>query len=236
VTGADAPVTILRSAATKDLLEEEHRFELRRAGGRLELLARHHPGYGPVYADWTSTEMRRRIRGGKRQLLARAVGLHRERNLSVLDATAGLGRDAFTLAALGAHVTMVERNASVASLLTDARERALQDPATADAAARTGIVCADARKLMGPPASYDVVYLDPMYPGRGKTALAGKEMQLLRELTGGDPDAGELLAAANARKRVVVKRPLAAPPLAGREPSLALRGTQARFDIYLAGS
>ena len=154
----------------------------------------------------------------------------------MLDATAGLGRDGFTLAALGAHVTLAERNPTVATLLTDARERALRDPATAEAAARTEIVCLDARKLMGPPARFDVVYLDPMYPERGKTALAGKEMQLLRELTGGDPDAGELLAAANARRRVVVKRPRSAPTLAGREPSLVLKGTQARFDIYLAGA
>jgi len=180
--------------------------------------------------------VRRRIQGGRRQLLARAIGLHRERELRVLDATAGLGRDGFTLAALGAHVTLAERNATIASLLTDARERALQDPATAEAAARTEIVCVDARKLMSPPADFDVVYLDPMYPERGKTALAKKELQVLRELTGGDPDADELLRAANARRRIVVKRPRTAPPLAGREPSLALSGTQARFDIYLAGS
>jgi 16S rRNA (guanine1516-N2)-methyltransferase len=177
--------------------------------------------------------VRRRIQGGRKQLLARAIGLHKERGLRVLDATAGLGRDAFTLAALGARVTLAERNATIASLLTDARERALADPDCAEAAGRTEIVCSDARKLMGPPASYDVVYLDPMYPERGKTALAKKEMRLLRELTGGDEDADQLLAHANARRRVVVKRPLAAPPLAGREPSLALRGTQARFDIYL---
>ena len=211
-------------------------FVLQRAGSRLELVALHHPGYGPICADWTSAEMRRRIQGGARQLLARAIGLHRKRDLRVLDATAGLGRDGFTLAALGARVTLAERNATIATLLTDARERALQDPASADAAARTEIVCMDARKLMDPPARFDVVYLDPMYPDRGKTALAKKEMQLLRELTGGDADADELLAAANARRRVVVKRPRAAPPLAGREPSLALSGTQARFDVYLTGS
>jgi len=211
-------------------------FALQRAGDRLELAALHRPGYGPICADWTSGEMRRRIQGGVRQLLARAIGLHRKRDLRVLDATAGLGRDGFTLAALGAHVTLAERNATIATLLTDARERALRDPATAHAAARTEIVCMDARKLMGPIANFDVVYLDPMYPERGKTALAKKEMQLLRELTGGDADADELLHAANARRRVVVKRPRSAPPLAGREPSLELAGTQARFDIYLAGS
>ncbi|MGQ0586178.1 MAG: class I SAM-dependent methyltransferase [Gammaproteobacteria bacterium] len=209
---------------------------MRRRDGRLELVALHHPGYGAICADWTSPEVRRRVQGGRRQLLARAIGLHKDRDLTVLDATAGLGRDAFTLAALGARVTLAERNATIAALLADARGRALADPATAEAAARTGIVCADARKLMGPTAEFDVVYLDPMYPERGKAALARKEMQLLRELTGGDADADALLAAANACRRIVVKRPRAAPPLAGRAPSLALSGTQARFDIYLTAA
>jgi 16S rRNA (guanine1516-N2)-methyltransferase len=152
----------------------------------------------------------------------------------VLDGTAGLGRDGFTLAALGARVTMAERNPTIAALLRDARARALQDSATAEAATRVEIVEADARTLWGPASAprFDVVYLDPMYPDR-KTALAGKELQLLRELTGGDADADDLLAA-NARRRVAVKRPLKAPPLAGRAPSLKLAGTQARFDIYLS--
>lgn len=180
--------------------------------------------------------MQRRIRAGRRQLLARAVGLHRERDLAILDATAGLGRDGFTLAALGARVTLAERHPTVAALLEDARERALRDGATAEAAARTAIVHADARKLMAPPAKFDVIYLDPMYPERGKAALAKKELQLLRELTGGDADADALLAAAHARRRIVVKRPRTAPPLAGRAPSLALSGSQARFDVYLCGA
>jgi 16S rRNA (guanine1516-N2)-methyltransferase len=211
-------------------------FALQRRDGRLELVAHHHPGYGAICADWTSADVQRRVRAGRRQLLGRAVGLHKDRGLSVLDATAGLGRDGFTLAALGARVTLAERHPTVAALLDDARERALRDPATAAAAGRTEIVREDARKLMGPPAGFDVVYLDPMYPERGKAALAKKELQLLRELTGGDADADALLEAAHAHRRVVVKRPRSAPPLGGRAPSLALSGTQARFDIYLRGN
>jgi len=212
------------------------RFELRESGGRLELVAGHHPGYGAVCADWTTPEIGRRIAGGKRQLLARAVGLHKHAGLRILDATAGLGRDGFVLAALGATVTLCERHPTVAALLADARRRALASPATADAAGRVDIVAADARDLLD--RGWDVVYLDPMYPDRGKAALAKKELQLLRELTGGDADADALLAPAllNVRHRVVVKRPLKAPPLAGRAPSASLAGTQARFDIYLRGA
>lgn len=179
--------------------------------------------------------MRRRIAAGKKQLLARAVALPRNPGLRILDVTAGLGRDGFTLAALGAQVTLAERHPTVAALLRDALARALADPDAAAAAARITLIEADGRTLCGPGnARFDVVYADPMYPDRGKTALAGKEMQLLRELTGGDPDA-DGLQEANARLRVVVKRPVKAPPLAGPAPTLALTGTQARFDIYLKG-
>ena len=203
------------------------------------MVAHHHPEYGAICADWTAPEVRRRIAGGKRQLLGKAVGLAKAPAPRLLDATAGLGRDAFVLASLGAHVTLTERNPTVAALLADARARALADPATADAAGRTEIVAADARNLLGLAGErFDVVYLDPMYPHRGKSALAKKELQLLRELAGPDADADALLAPAlaNARRRVVVKRPLQAPALAGREPTLAFTGTQARFDVYLVNA
>jgi len=80
-----------------------------------------------------------------------------------------------------------------------------------------------------------VIYLDPMYPDEGKAALPSKEMQILRDLTGGDPDADELLAPALhcARLRVVVKRPIKAEWLANAEPSMSIAGTQLRFDVYL---
>lgn len=217
--------------------DRDFSFELQHLDGRLALKALHHPGYGAVSADWTTPEVRRRIAGGKRQLLGKAVGLARHPQPRLLDATGGLGRDAFVLAALGAHVTVAERHPTVAALLADARRRALGDPVAAAAAGRLEIACADARILMGPAPRFDVIYLDPMYPERGKAALARKELQLLRELTGGDADAAELLAPAlaNASRRVVVKRPVKAPPLDHREPTLAFAGSQARFDVYLIG-
>jgi 16S rRNA (guanine1516-N2)-methyltransferase len=208
-------------------------FALRDQCDRLTLFALHRPRYGGIAADWLSPEVQRRIRGGRRQLLARAAGLHKQACLRVLDATAGLGQDGFVLAALGAEVTLAERHPLIVQLLHDARRRAMNTPA-ATMTARVHIVEADAATLMTPD-RWDVVMLDPMYPDRRKTALSGKAMQLLRELTGGDADADALLPPALrcARRRVVVKRPLKAPPLGAQLPSLQLRGTQARFDVYL---
>jgi 16S rRNA (guanine1516-N2)-methyltransferase len=196
------------------------------ADGRLQLRAQHRPAYGPIRADWQNAEMRSRIAAGRRQLLARACGLPRAPNLSILDATAGLGRDGYTLAALGARVTLCERHALIVELLRDAARQC---------ATPLDIRHDDARALLASGEHWDVVLLDPMYPGTPRSALPGKEMQLFRELTGGDPDADQLLAPAlaAARRRVAVKRPRHAPPLAGQPPDLQLKSNQARFDIYL---
>lgn len=190
-------------------------------------------GDGPVVRVDMGAYARARRPG--RDLLARAVGASAE---SVVDATAGLGRDAFHLASIGKRVTLIERSRLIAALLEDALERA-QVGEGAEAASRMRLVAGEAIDYLLRVASSederpDVVYLDPMYPHRGKTALPGKGMALFRDLVGPDADAPQLLRAARAaaRKRVVVKRPAAAPPLAGPSPSGALVGSTTRYDIY----
>ncbi|HET8882175.1 MAG TPA: class I SAM-dependent methyltransferase [Solimonas sp.] len=210
-------------------------FALVTGADGLELQALHHRDFKPIRCDWRDAEIRRRIAAGKQQLLARAIGLHKFKAPTVLDATAGLGRDGFVLAALGAQVTMIERQPLFAALLADALERARVDPLTQAAAQRVRVLAGDATTQMHGTQRWDVVHLDPMYPHRDKHALPQKQMQILRELTGGDPDADALLAPALAvaTRRVVVKRPSHAPFLAGREPAFQLKGKQARYDVYL---
>ncbi|MDG4594504.1 MAG: class I SAM-dependent methyltransferase [Candidatus Contendobacter sp.] len=195
---------------------------------------------GPVYADFAmgAVAHRRRFGGGRNQPLARAVGLKRGAAPSVVDATAGLGRDAFVLACLGCVVRLVERSPLIAALLRDGLERAACIPDLGPlVAGRLSLVMADGRdylRKLTDEQRPDVVYLDPMYPLRRKAALAGKEMRLLRCLAGDDADAPELLAAAlaNARRRVVVKRPRRAPPLVGSQPSFQIATINTRFDVY----
>lgn len=217
----------------------------RRDGKRLELRAVHRENYGAISADWSSSDLMRRIAAGRRQPLARAVGLHRckagDPPLQILDATAGLGRDGYTLAALGAVLTLAERQPQTLALLEDARRRALAQAAQRAIASRIEILEIDARQLCADPENRDrwqVIYLDPMYPDDGKAALPSKELQILRDLTGGDDDAGSLLAPALAcaTQRVVVKRPAKAPWLAGLAPSTQIVTTQLRFDIYIRSS
>lgn len=167
--------------------------------------------------------------------LARAVGLSGGQRPSVLDATAGLGQDGVLLAALGCRVILLERSPIVAALLEDALRRAT--PARAWMSDRLVLRTTEAARFMLNPDTppTDVVYLDPMYPSRDKSALPAKEMQMLRELVGDDTDARDALQTALhfARRRVVVKRPKAAEPIGGLGANFRIEMPNTRFDIYL---
>ena len=85
-----------------------------------------------------------------------------------------------------------------------------------------------------PISDIDVVYVDPMFPERKKSAAVNKSMQAFHSIIGKDEDSEALLAHALAQpvKRVVVKRPRTAPAISGAKPSYTLEGKSSRFDIY----
>lgn len=183
---------------------------------------------------------RRQFGGGRGQAIARAVGIRSAKAPSVLDTTAGLAGDAFVLATLGCPLTLVERSAVLHALLEDAIARAsLSESFQAILQQGFELVHADAREyikqqLENDSVRPDVVYIDPMYPERKKSALVKKDMQILQRLHGADDNAAELLEAALlfADKRVVVKRPAHAPTLNERKPNTEIRSKKTRYDIY----
>lgn len=192
----------------------------------------------PFYIDFTSGKMRYRLQhaGLKSELLARALGCKPRDNPIIIDATAGLGRDSFILASLGFNVTMLERSPILYAMLLDALNRAAQDPMTAPIVKRLTLIQADAIEwLKSPEFKPDVIYLDPMFPERQKSASSKKEMAFLQELLGTDNNSHDLFAAALAcgAKRIVVKRPRLAAEIAGRAPNFSLKGKSSRFDVYL---
>lgn len=202
------------------------------------------PKVGGVCVDFASDALtfRRLHGGGKKEAIAKAVGLKGVASLRVLDATAGLGRDAFVLASLGCTVDMIERSPVVAALLADGLSRAEQDPSLADwLPEKMRLHHGVAYQLLAnwqalsPEKIPDVVYLDPMFPHRKKSAAVKKEMRLFQQLLGPDEDANLLLepALALAKKRVVVKRPSGAPYLADKKPDIEMKGKANRFDVYL---
>lgn len=194
-------------------------------------------GPGPVSVDFDAGALRRRVRQAtpRREALARAVGLKGGSPLTVVDATGGLGRDAFVLASLGATLYVIERHPVVYELLRDGWRRAMDNEGTARAAGRMTLVHADAAAwLAALDRGADAVYLDPMYPPEAKGGEVKKGIRSLQRLIGPQADAGKLFAAARAAapRRLVVKRPRRAPPLEPDLPHFSIEGRHTRFDVY----
>ena len=196
-----------------------------------------------IHVDFINgkTNHRRLHGGGKGQDIAKAVGLHKVQNPNVLDLTAGMGGDAFVLTSLGATVTMVERNPVVHALLYDALERAKlsADADLQEILSRMSLSNQDANDALAslsPSTLPDVIYLDPMFPTRNKSAQVKKEMQFFHDIVGDDNDSEALFLKALkiAKKRIVVKRPRLADTLSSDiNPSFVISGKSTRYDIYL---
>ncbi len=225
-------------------------FALVLTAERLELRKLDEPKLGAIYVDLIGGAVghRRKFVGGKGQAIAKAAGLNKGATPTILDGTAGLGRDAFVLASLGCKVQMVERHPVVAALLDDGLQRAKQDPEIGGwVGERMSLIHASSHTALDDLAQDesftkpDVVYLDPMYPhpeNKKKSALVKKEMRVFQSLVGADLDADNLLqpALTLATKRVVVKRPDYANWLADQKPTMAIETKKNRFDVYVKAS
>ena len=191
----------------------------------------------PVEVDFASPASlyRKQHGGGRKEPIVKAIGLKGNEKWHVVDATPGLGRDAFVLVSVGCKVTMIERSPIVAALLEDGiRRLALSFPELASQMTlRHGNSAEVMQYFSGE--SVDAIYLDPMFPHKKKSALVKKEMRLFQQLLGHDPDADALLPPALklATHRVVVKRPNSADVLAGMKASMAIESKKHRFDVYL---
>lgn len=213
-------------------------FALQLGGEGLQFVELGPQAPGAVRVDFVEGAVahRRLFGGGTGQMIAKAVGVQPGVRPQVLDATAGLGRDAFVLASLGCSMTLIERQPLIAALLEDGLARARQSAEVAPIAAQMRLLQGNAIELLSAwtDEAPQVIYLDPMFPHRDKSALVKKEMRLFRPLVGDDLDAPALLAAALAlaSHRVVVKRPRKAPCIEGIKPSYVLEGKSSRYDIY----
>lgn len=173
-----------------------------------------------------------------KELLVRAARVKGVSSPTVVDATAGLGEDSLLLAAAGFSVTMFERDATIAALLADTLRRAAKLPELAEAVGRMRLVEGDSVEgLHTLGFRPDVVFLDPMFPQRRKSAAVKKKLQLIQALERPCEDESTLVEAAIAARprKVVIKRPVKGPALAGIKPSYSLAGKAVRYDVLVAG-
>ena len=194
-----------------------------------------------IYVDFVAGALahRRQFGGGRGQAIAKAVGLKHGRCPVVLDITAGLARDAYVLASLGCKLHLVEQSPFVYALIEDGIRRCQHDAACADNLKNViSWVNADAIDHMHAINIHnrpEVIYIDPMYPDRKKSALVKKDMQILKKLLAKDQNDAQLLITALecAAERVVVKRPRHAPELGDISADTNIFGKKTRFDVYL---
>ena len=179
---------------------------------------------------------RLRFGRGRGQHLPKAVGMKGDQSPTIIDATAGLGRDAFLLASLGSQVTMIERSNIIHELLAAGMDVARQAGGQhKDIMDRMTLIHGDSITLL-PHMQADVVLVDPMHPPRRKSALVKAEMRAIRDIVGGDEDQQLLIetALAMATKRVVLKWPAKAAPLTGLRPaSHQIIGKSIRYDVFM---
>ena len=177
-----------------------------------------------------------RFGGGRGQHLPKAVGLKGGQSPIIIDATAGLGRDAFLLASLGSQVTLIERSDMIHELLAAGMEAAHKAGGQhKEIIERMTLIHGDSIELL-PRMHAEVVLVDPMHPPRKKSALVKAEMRAIRDIVGFDEDQRLLIetALAIAAKRVVLKWPARAAPLAGLRPaSHQITGKSIRYDVFM---
>lgn len=215
---------------------ENSDYQLTYTANGLTLQNKHERKQKPLLIDFADITYTRRLAkaGRNSELLVQAMGAKTKEPLHIIDATAGLGSDGFLLAYIGHQLTLIERSPILHALLNDALQRAKTHPNLAPAVSRITLLLGDAKTLLTKHRA-DIIYLDPMFPERKKSAAVKKDMVILHDLLGAC-DEGEALftsAMAAANKRVVVKRPRLAPTLVSQMPNYQLEGKSSRFDIYL---
>ena len=193
-----------------------------------------------IEINFASDKMLYRLKngGGKNQPVAKAVSLKKIKKPYIVDATAGLGRDSFILASLGYKVQMIERNQIIGNALEKALNEALNNEEIKDIAQRISLHIGDsANWLENTSEEPDIIYIDPMFPKKTKSALVKKDMQDLQKIVGYDEDSQRLLQAAlkKAKYKVVAKRPRHGEYIGNIKPSFSLDGKSNRFDVYGVG-
>lgn len=191
--------------------------------------------------DFISTAVAYRLKhgGGRGEGIAKAVGFRSGEITRVVDATAGLGRDSFLLASLGAQVTMIERSPKMHELLLAGLEEARQAGGEiAEIASRMTLLHGDAKDLL-PQLKPEIIVIDPMHPPRKSSALVKLDLRQVREIVGSDEDSRDLMLVAlqNARKRVVLKWPRKGDSMEGvRKPSHQIIGKSTRYDVFMTST
>ena len=201
----------------------------------LALQAVTNPAPGPLRVEFS--KLHKRIADALlNQNLLKACGVRKANRPSVLDATAGLGTDSFLLTAAGCCVEALEVNPIVYALLSDGIERYKQlGRQEQELISRLKIRNENFLNTKVGGERFQVVYLDPMFPAKSKTAQAKKDMAYVQNLIGKNSQSEKMFEVAKelAQERVVVKRAKSSPNITETQADITFKGSRSRFDVYL---
>ena len=173
---------------------------------------------------------------GRGQNLAKAIGMKFNKNRTIVDATAGLGYDAFILASLGANVILIERSKIMFNLLQEALTEAKNfGGEISNIIKRMDLIYGDSKDIL-PKLKPEVILIDTMYKERKKSALVKNSMRLVRDIVGSDLDYLELIDVAlnQASNRVVIKLPRYSDENNNYKPySHQILGKSIRYDVHM---
>lgn len=184
-----------------------------------------------VHVDFMSGPMAFRAAqhvGGEH--LVKACKIKSQASTHILDATCGMGKDSFLLFKSGFEVTATEQNVLVHALLSNGLSRYLQQTQSLPFELHL-----QAAESLMQQRSFDVIYLDPMFPHKAKSAKAKKDMQLFQLIHHQAEDNAEQLlnqALQASCQRVVIKRPVKAPAITAKPPTFQIMGKTCRFDAF----
>ncbi|QLE78679.1 16S rRNA methyltransferase [Francisella sp. Scap27] len=192
-----------------------------------------------IYIDFSDNDIASRINPKlKKCSVVQAVEGRKKDKMLILDSTAGLGRDSFTLAARGHNVVSIEKDPYIFLLLKNALERAKQIEDLKNIADKITLINQDANDYIKNNSSliFDCIYIDPMFPERKKSAKVKQNMQIMHDIAFIDEKGNSLLVENSIQsqktKKLVIKRPVNAEFLSAKAPSSQIKGKSNRFDIY----
>ena len=166
------------------------------------------------------------------KLIKKALGKH-EAPLNILDCTAGMLQDSLLFLSLGHKVTAVEQSKILFHLLSDAINRS-NDQKIFKALT---LINANACSYISKGQKFDVIYFDPMYPTRKKSALGSGQLEYLARILAiesieNDSTQDFEFLSSLPIKKMIVKRPIKAEPFS-KKINYQVLGKTTRFDIYI---
>ena len=183
-----------------------------------------------IALDWNDEKWFQRSKGmtGRDPIIRATLA---RKGVTIIDMTAGWGKDGLLMAYAGANVIMLEQHPYMAALLMDAWEHL----ATSEVKSRIQVVWAPAQtylRSLNPESYPEVIYCDPMHPIRQKSALVKKHLQVLQQLAQPNDDVAELIQLAQEKctQRVVLKW-----PQKQKSPMVSMGsipGKTIRFDLF----